>query len=934
MAMLHNQALAPAAPIVTFFAEMPNQNQDSQTEQSWLLAAKVRCPSDADGYHGRTDLLQRMEPLQRLTVLTAPSGFGKTSLLADVCRRWQAAGRLVAWLTLDEDDAPGVLDAYLSFAFRVVGIEFAEGENIHRQQDREGELPHRARRRTELLSIAIEAHAAPCLLALDDLEQLRHREALDTVDFLLQHGPSNLHFALAMRDNPGLDLAKASLDGKVCHLTADNMRFSLPQIDSFFGGGLSLRELEALEKRTEGWPVALRVYRNMKAMPGTAVTVGDLVAGQGGPADWFGEQLLRGLKDEDRQLLLDTALLDWISPPMANELLGMEDTQRRLKGLAALDGLLLPQEGGDAGTWRMNPLLKEYCTAQLLREDPERYRALQRRIAHLEAHTGRVVPALRHANQAGDSALIGELLEEAGGVRLWARFGVKSLVSVDEFLTPEVIDNCPRAALLHCTVLVIKSRFQEAFALFETLEARTRGFERDRPGGNDAALKEDHLLVLATLAGFNCLPVGSALVQRALADMEMLGALDDAQQERTRPLDPIVEGALNLSLCIADQQRTKFDLARQRGAASKRAFMRCGASYGSVFVNLALGTLAMAQGRVREAEDCYGQGAPTAIADILSLELQFERNVKPPEAAAQNLPSMPEIGWMDIYAAAYGVSAEMAFDARSARFSVDQSFEYARAKGLTAVVRFLSALRVSWLVKDGFADWAEQSWRDGGLPTTTAEILSADKQSWREMEAMASARIRLLIAQGEFQAARILVEAMCRTAEERQLRRVLMNGVALSMTTERRLGEMENAVADLADFLRMAEVVDYLRPLARERETTLAVLPALLESEREADVHDAAAALLDELNEPADAPIFTAREISIVRRIEQGLRNDEIARELGLSEPNFETHLMQICRKTGARNEADIVAAAERLISPPRHVIQRPWRGRGARSRH
>lgn len=914
--------------------ETPSQNQGSGTEQSWLLAAKVRCPSDADGHHGRTDLLQRMEPLQRLTVLTAPSGFGKTSLLADVCRRWQASGRLAAWLTLDEDDVPGVLDAYLSFAFRVVGIESADSENIHRQQDREGELPHRARRRTELLSIAIEAHGAPCLLALDELEQLRHQEAIETVDFLLQHGPPNLHFALAMRDNPGLDLAKASPGGKICRLTADDMRFSLPQIDSFFGGGLSLRELEALEKRTEGWPVALRVYRNMKAMPGAAVAVDDLVAGQGGPADWFGEQLLRGLKDEDRQLLLDTALLDWISPPMANALLGMEDIQGRLKGLAALDGLLLPQEGGSAGAWRMNPLLKEYCTAQQLREDPERHRALQRRIAQLEAHAGRVVPALRHANQAGDSVLMSEILEQAGGIRLWAQFGIKSLISVDEFLTPEVTDNCPRAALLHCAVLVVKSRFQEAFALLKTLEARTHGFERDRDGGDDAALKEDHLLTLATLAGFNCLPIGNALVQRTIADLEALGTSDDGQRKRPRPLDPIVEGALNLSLCLADQQRGRFDLARQRGEASKRAFTHCGAGYGSVFVNLALGALAMAQGRVREAEDCYGQGAPTAIADVLSLELQFERNVKPPEAVVQHLPSMPEVGWLDVYAAAYGVSAEMALDARSARFSVDQSFEYARAKGLTSVVRFLSALRVSWLIKDGFADWAEQSWRNGGLPTTTAEILDADQQSWREMEAIASARIRLLVAQGELQAARTLVEAMCRTAEERQLRRVLMNGVALSMTTERRIGKMENAIADLADFLRMAEVVDYLRPLEREHETALEVLPALLESEREADVHAAAAALLDELNKPADAPIFTAREISIVRRIERGLRNDEIARQLGLSESSFEDHLMRICRKTGAKDEAEVVTAAQRLLSPPGHVIQRPWRGRGAHSRH
>ena len=923
-------------------------------QAAWLLPAKTRWPAQPDGYRRRVDLLQRMEPLRRLTVLRAPGGFGKTCLLADACRRWLDAGHLVAWLTLDADDAPGVIDAYLAYAFSLAGLHARD--DPRQAESSEGEIPHRARRRTEVLAATIEAHAAPCLLALDDVEQLRHPEALDTVDFLVRHGPPNLRFAFAMRDNPGLDLDGVDA-ARRCLFGAEDLRFSSAQIEGFFDGALSPKELHAVQRRTEGWPVALRIYSNernarQQGGPGANGPRGknprlrlpiDLLAKQRGqtssaaaPADWFGQRLLARLRPEDRALLLDIALFDWVSPPLVDKVLRTANVQRRLAEVVALDGLLLPQDRDGAGTWRMNPLLKEYCAEQARSENPERYRALQRRIARLEAQAGHTAPALRHASEAGDDALTGEILEQAGGVRMWACFGVKSLIAVDEFLNAEVIERFPRAALLHCCVLVLQARFGEAFALYGSLKERTSGFERDRAGGDDAALKMDHLLVVATLAGFNCLPFDHPMVQKALRDME--GAVPDApngkRDDAANGLDAVVEGALNLSLCLAEQQRTRFEAAGRRGMASKRAFARRDADYGGVFVNLALGALAMAQGRVRQAEDWYGQGAPTAIADVLSLELQFERSVKPAAATEHNLPPMPEVGWMDVYAAAYGVAAEMAFDAQSARSSVDLSLEYARSKGLVTVQRFLTALRISWLVRDGFIDEAERQWRADGLPTETAEVLDPDRQTWREMEAIACARIRLFIARGDLLAARPLVEALCRSAEERRLQRVLMNGVALSMATEHGLGMLRNAAADLADFLRIAAVSDYVRPLARERETTLEVLPALLAAREEADVHPAASRLLDELAEPvAEVPIFTAREMAIVRRVEQNQRVDEIAQALDMSELHLEAHLEAIRHKTGA-GEGEDVLRGNRLRPPPGPAAaRRPWRGRRTRPR-
>ena len=171
-------------------------------------------------------------------------------------------------------------------------------------------------------------------------------------------------------------------------------------------------------------------------------------------------------------------------------------------------------------------------------------------------------------------------------------------------------------------MLVIESRFDDALSLYGALHKRTPRLRARPPGRrDDTALQMEHLLVLATLAGFKCLPFAHPLVGQALAEVERIAAHTELQPVAAHGTDATVLGALNLSLCLADQQRARFEVARRRGLTSKQSF---GAGRRRLRQRLRqlwpLGTAAMAQGRVKEAEDYYGQGAPTAIADILYLE--------------------------------------------------------------------------------------------------------------------------------------------------------------------------------------------------------------------------------------------------------------------------------------------------------------------------
>ena len=894
-------------------------------DASWpLLRAKVQPPRLVPGYHRRDDLMQRLKPLRRLTVLKAAGGFGKTTLLADVCRLWREDGRAAAWLTLDEQDAPGVLDAYLAYAFEQAGVALTESGETAEQG---AALPHRARRRTELLCVAIEAHAKPCLLFLDEVDMVRDARALNTLNFLLAHAPRNLHIAMALRDNPGLDLASAILNGDGIYLSADQLRFPKERIARFFNTKLSRRELGRIADRTEGWPVALRVYRNMRS--GAAGTregralgkvrppVGDWDRITGVAADWLGERLLRNLADEDRQMLLDLSLFEWITPAFATQVLQTADVRRRIDAMVALDGLVQP--GTDANTLRLNPVLKDYCANQRFREDPQRFREIHRRIAEAEAQEGRLIPALRHASEADDSDLIGQVVEQCGGVRLWAHFGAKMLTVADGYLTPSVVEKFPHAALLRCAALTLAGRFAEATELYMRRGLETAGFTRDRPGGDEERLRNAHLLVQITLVGFACLPLSSSLVGQVLTAAEA--------RLRTPLDDPVVHGALHMGLASVDQQRGALDRARERFAKASKSFTDVGASYALVSNNLHMGTLAMAEGRTEDAARLFGQGRRTMIADIFLLELAYERTLT---RFSKPLPPLQQVlGWFDVYAAAYGLAADLAFDkgnAQAALLVVDEADEKARAKGHISVQRFLAGLRVRWLVRDGLADQAEQAWHRNKLPTEAAKLLNLERQSWREMEAICCARARLFAATGHFAASRELIRSFCDLCAERGLYRALLSGLAVAMHVEHVADDPTAAAAHLVRYLRLTRKVNLLRPLAREREATLYALDAFLAApagEHGEALIEQARSLREQLDEPEtpSTPTLTERELAIVQGVENGLRNKEIARQLGLSENGVRYHLKNIYRKTGARSRIDAARRAKALgVAGPAHT--------------
>ena len=896
---------------------MPREHESGPPDASALQRHKVELPE----VEGRCALLDH-----RLTVLHAPGGFGKTALLAQACRDLREQGIAVAWLSLDEEDGPGSLAALLAHAFERAGLETFDpaGERSEggRAEAPDPEADSQAEYRIHLLIRALERHGAPCVLALDEVERLRSPEAVAAINALLHRAPRNLHVGMAYRERPAaLEVAMFALEGRGATVTAEELRFSKLDIARFFGETLSRRELASVAENSAGWPLALRIHRNAEGRGTSEVGGGgDTVAG------WIETRLWRGISAGDREFVLDMALFDPVEPALIDEVTGAGNAGRRIASITALAGLL-STAGGGGPAMRLHPLVKDYCEKRRFEEDPERYRGIRRGIAVALARRGRSVEALRHAAEAGDTELLGRLAEGTGGVRLWLEQGLEALRSVDGLLPAEVLSRRPRLALVRCVVLASAGDMDEAKRLYEAAAKETAGFTRDREGGDDRALQTEHVFVLGLLHMCGCEHFGDEIMAVILSAQAAGDAADT---------DPLLRGMFSLGLCIAHNRMTEFDEAVE-WAGRARAELGRNSPY-LAHVDFQAGSVAMARGRTHEARACYDRALQIArashlrdagavmIAEALAAELEFERTAGPPRLERPRVS--PRLlgectAWLDIYAASIGVGAEvelMRGGPRAALALVEDAREYARRTDRPALIRFLSALRVWALLAGDEVEEAERAWRFDWLPEGAADCTDPNSQSWREAEMLACARLRLLIARDEFEAARELSAALQAVAAERDLVRTRMRGLALAMVLEHRAGDNDRAKWHLVDYLGLYIQADYVRPLARERAVALSFLDAIaVDHEGDAAVREGAAGLGETLRageEASHAPLSRG-EMDVLALLE-GNTDQEIAWTLNMSYEGVRSRIRRIFAKLGARQRIDAVHCARALgILPP-----------------
>ena len=878
----------------------------------WTALQKIALPHPIPGQLDRSELLHRAMPTRRrLTVLQAPGGFGKTTLLAECCRRMGDEGVPTAWVSVDEQDEPMVFDMYIAYACRSAladrAARWAESPRSTLDAADGG-----TGGRTGIALREIAEFGGPFVLILDELERLAHADSVALLDALLRRAPPNMHLAFACRQLPvSLDIASAVLDKRAEILFADDLRFSKSEVAHLFDGKLSPDQLARVMSESAGWPFAVRISLNDWEVGGRRLS---LVEG------WVESRLFARLDSEDREFLLDIGLFESMDAALLDEVLQRSDSMRRLDTMPEMVGLIEPSGGGGGERWRLHPLVREHCARRRFRETPQRFRAIHRRIADALARRRMTAAAMRHAVEAGEPELAGEILERAGGILVAFTEGYASFLAAHRWLSEDVIRARPRLAHVRCLALILSGRMEEA----RLMSRSTLGLflvPGDNSDDAEWGLAAETFIVRGMLVLY-----GGA----RLEPQELQASLEDwARLARSPRIDSRLRGHLINGLCIAYTMAAQFDAGRKFAAEARRHFREN--PFMTMYIDVQMGQAAMGQGQVRDAAAQYQEASqiaknsylldvvPSAICAVLSQELSLERGHDLSEETLTRVPLalVTHGSPLQVYQAACSVAVDLRLRIEStdgALVVADEMLDYARGAELQALVRFLAALRVSLLTIAGRAEEARKAWALDGLPEEYEECLDLAGQNWRAMEALSCACLRLMISLQEFEAGREFARKLCKLAAARGLKRTLMRALVLCMVLELRSGDETAARSHLEAYLRLFGESPYAGPLVRDQADCAQLVARIAESFPEASVRASAQSILGAMQRAEDYPrrSLSERELQVLRRLE--LQQDkQIAKELGITPYGVRYHIRKLFTKLGARRRAEAVRRAREM---------------------
>lgn len=885
-----------AAPTVDSPSSARAPSGTNDHEPHWLPRRRLALPPPPVHYYERAALTRRCVPAeQQVTILMAPGGFGKTTLLAEGCRRAEAQGVRSAWITLAPEDDAATLDVHLAFAFHTSGVDLL-GHN--RADDAFG---HAAYPRTDLVLHALGASRQPHIVAFDELENATDSTAIELLNHFLRNAPPCLHIAIACRElPPGLDASRAVLGGRAEIIAATDLRFDKADIARYFDLKLSSRELAAIASESDGWPIALTIRRNSDGRRRDAEThVARHVVD-----NWIAGRFWEGFSTADREMVLDAGLLDWIDSELLEEILDEPGVFDRLRAIPRLVGLLQPA-GGRAEIYRLHPLLRQHCIERQRRETPARYRRIQRRIAQALARRGETIEAMRHATLAEDPEFAGAILLDAGAVRLWLREGTDRLAAAHRYVTDQVA-TLPRLAMSRCIAHLIQGRLRDARRVFATAPAEL----------DESDYMVDRYLVLGAMDVTGCRPL-TKTEARALANP--IKQLVDLTSVST-----LLRAGLLYGQSVQYAGRAEFDTSVAVAHRARRLAVNRSA-YLTMIVDTQLGEIAMARGRVSEAQGRYRaaqrlarehflndprMGVPVGL---LRFELAHERN-RASNADPRRITSEPYRGDTprSHYVAAADIVSDIAFadgDADAALSAIEILVDRAHEAGLDALDQHFAALRVGVLADGGRVEEAQRAWCAAELPSSVSGCLRFDIRSWRETEALVCARLRLLAATGDTAAGLHLERELAAVAVERNLRRTQMRGLALRIRLLHAAGDEDAVYGAARDFLAMYLRTDYARPILRAGPAAQTALARVADVERDVNLAAAAERILAMSPDRVSAPRLNHREMAVLRLL--GSASDKrIAAHLELTVDGVRYRIRRIFAKLGVRRRGDAVRRA------------------------
>ncbi|MBN1120782.1 MAG: helix-turn-helix transcriptional regulator [Anaerolineae bacterium] len=886
-----------------------------------LIRTKLRLPFTRSKLVPRPRLQEQiMQGLRGpLTLITAPAGFGKTTLIASCIADHESQA---AWLSLDKDDNQEgrflrYLIAALSEADQEIGGEASQLMMASQQVPPEMLL-------TSLVN-DLDATGSEIVLVLDDYHTISSRGVHSAVTFLLDHCPTTFHLAIASRSDPPLPLARLRARGQTVELRAADLSFTEAEAAKFLneimGLHLDAGSIAVLEERTEGWIVGLQM---------AALSIRDrddvigFIEGFSGTnrhiLDYLLEEVLARETEEVQAFLFQTSILTRLSGPLCDAVTGISGGQAMLERLESRNLFVIPLDD-DRRWYRYHHLFADLLQARLHRSEPDLITKLLSRAAGWCEQNDLVAESVGYALAAKDYDMAAGLI-----LKYWASTTtngeIEAVWSWLNALPEETIRNSAPLGVTYCWMLWLRGQV-------DLIEGHLEDAER-------AVSESDYEGLGAELSALR------AFVARYHGEYET--AIDLAGQALALTPDassPDADPALlsMIYLALASAYDGAGDLEKSVDAYTEVINLsRAGASPAGVTgITYRLAGVLRVLGRLREAdracrdaleyieEQGMGRLPAAGILHLAMSEVLVEQNDL--ESAQEHLEQGIELGkWSGRLDAARNavhalVRLKLAYQDVAGALAATNEAERALGEPPSPLARAeVLSIRVRALIAQGdltgAAKCADESMRLAG----------EERGQTGQMAALAA--LRVLIAQGRFGEA---VERLTRSivdAEDRGQAGAVIEMLVLRSLSLAQQGDTPAAMADLDQALALAEPGGYVRVfldegspvqmliarwLAHAGDSPLRDYAVDLLSQFEAEQRTISAAQAESIPDGGLIEPLSEREMEVLHIMALGRTNQEIAEQLVVARGTIKAHTASIYRKLDVANRTEAVARAREL---------------------
>jgi LuxR family transcriptional regulator, maltose regulon positive regulatory protein len=907
-----------------------------------LLTTKLYVPKPIPSLVTRPRLSKQLEEGigRKLTLISAPAGFGKTTLLSESRMMRLGSEWPVGWVSLDEgDNDPVLFLAYLVAALRVVQADIGEAPLALLQSPQGPPL------RSVLTILLNELAAIPkdFVVVLDDYHVIENRTIHDAIAFLLDHMPPQMHLIISSRIDPPLPLARLRAQSDLTELRPADLRFEHEEVATFLNGmvdfDLSADDVAALDERTEGWIAGLQlVALSLQGELDIPDFINEFTGTHRYILDYLAEEVLHKQPEDVQDFLLRTAILDLLSSPLCDALTRRSDSQQKLEDLEHANLFLIPLDN-QRRWYRYHHLFSDFLRERLRRIRPGLTPELHRTASEWYEQNGLMAEAVEHA-------LAAEAFERAAGLvdrvaeGMLRQGRLSTLVGWVDALPQRMAYVRPRPYLFYAEMLFLLGRYEAAEANLQTVEHALSGNggaseassdNLGEPPMSDQERTELRSMVFAIRASiasvYGDLPRTVTLSQQAL---------------RGLPEEALVwRGNTLAQLGVAYSLNGDMKAASRTFAEAYAVNERADNAYAIQIVTWRSARLQVAQGRLRQAADIYRQVLQQASEEVALGELPVTgycyldlgdllREWNDLGAAAQHLEAgierIERAGSPTILLDGYITLARLRQaleDEEGTLRAFQQAQSLVRRHDLPS--RFVARLAAHqarlWLAQGNLEDatrWAQDCELDVG-----------ELSYLREAEYLTLARV--LIARGKLVEARQLLERLLTAAEDGGRMKSAIEILILQALASQAQGEMARALGALESALELAQPEGYVRTFVDEGAAiaNLLVHARGAHDERPGADPDSGhpgyvGKLLAAFRQPS-APqhlppevlpsidLLSDRELEVLQLVAAGFKNQQIAEELFVVVGTVKAHLNSIYRKLGAQSRIQAVSRAKDL---------------------